>query len=127
MFRRWLQSLAVVIVAALALSSQCYAMCAISTCQGPNPERSHCQHHSEKGNRSEQACQHQHSQLLGPQDDNTDLGKLAALQFSGMVAVSCTAAMQTFEVRPVVEIARRSRHAGHLGTSVLALLSTFRL
>jgi hypothetical protein len=126
MFRRWLECLIVLLVTALVLNSQCYAMCAISACQASNHRSSHCQHHSEKGNRSEQACQHQHSKFLGPQD-NTDLAKFAALQFSGALALPCTLAIPTFEVRPVVEIVKRSGHTRHLGTSVLALLSTFRL
>jgi hypothetical protein len=126
MFRRWLECLIVVLVAALVLNSQCYATCAISACQPSNHRCSHCHLHPEKGNRSDQACQHQHSQFLGPQD-NTDLAKFAALQFSGTLALPCTVAIPTFEVQPVVEIVKRSGHAGHLGTSVLALVSTFRI
>jgi hypothetical protein len=127
MFRHWLQCLTLAVVAALLLNSQCYALCAISACQVSNARSSHCQHHhSEKGNPSEQACHYQHPQFFGPQD-NPDVTKFAALQFSGALAVPVVVATAIFEVRPVAGIVKRSGHAEHSGIRVLALLSTFRI
>src|SRR5437868_8269218 len=126
MLRRALQIVTLIVVAALLASSQCYAMCAASACAASFPQSSHCQHHSDKKNSSGKACQHQHPEFFGPQA-NTDLAKFASLQFTGSVALPCAAAIPTTWAQTAVEIIKRSGPNEHLGTSVLALLSSFRI
>jgi hypothetical protein len=126
MFRRSLQSLTVVLVAALLLNAECYATCGVSACIASNPDRSQCHHHSGKSNGSGQGCRYQHSEFFGPQV-NTDIAKFAALHLPGALALPCTVSLPASGIQPAVEIVNRSEHNEHLGISVLALLSTFRI
>lgn len=126
MFRRSLQLLTLALVAALAVSSQCYAMCAAAACTASSPHAAHCHHHSEKSNGSGQTCQHQHSDFFGP-ERGTDVAKLAVLHFAGVLALPCAESISAVEVQPAVEILQIPGRNQHRATSVLALLSTFRI
>jgi hypothetical protein len=126
MFRRWRKSFILVLVAALLLASQCYAMCAVSGCTASSSRGSHCHHHPENGNGSGQTCQHPHLESFSL-EGSTDLVKLSAFHVAGVVALPFTRLMQALNDKPEAEILRRSEHHLPRATSVLALLSTFRI
>lgn len=124
MFRRWLQSLALVLVAALVLNSQCYAACPV--CTAPSSHASGCHHHPEKGNNFGKACPHQTSDLFSP-EARLDLAKLADVHFAPTVGFLFVPQVHAVEIQPTAEILQTPEQHLPPGKSVLALLSTFRV
>jgi len=101
-------------------------MCGVSACTEPAPHYSQCNHHSDKGHSSGKACQHPDSDLFSP-EGSTELAKLAVFHFTGVIALPCSDSIAALEVKPASEILQRSEHYMLPATSVLALLSTFRI
>jgi|SRR5271165_2093962 len=124
-FRRSLQLLAQLLVPALLLSSQCYAMCAVSACTSSSHHTSECHHHPEKGRDSGEGCQHSHIDFFSP-EGCTSLVKLSVSPVRGAVALLSVAPSRVWG-NSKVEILQRSEHHLPPTTSVFALLSTFRV
>ena len=115
---------AVALVAALLLSSQCYARC-LAYGQ-PAPHASTCHHHSEENRGPGKTCPHEHSNLFSPAN-SVDLTKLANFNFAPSLGLLCIGPAHAIAIQPVGEILNRTEHHNCRGISVLALLSTFRV
>jgi hypothetical protein len=126
MFQRSLQILALIVACTLLLSSQCYAMCAASACVTSSSPSSPCHHHSGKSNDSAHRCQHQHSQLFGP-EASTDVAKVTVSHDAVNLALPVTERISELQSPSGLEILKRPGSNQPLGTSVLALLSTLRI
>jgi hypothetical protein len=124
MFRRWLQYLALVLIAALLSTSQCYAACPV--CTAPSSHPPGCHHQPEKGNDFGKACPHQISDFFTP-EAGLDLAKLAYLDSAAIAGLLLMPQVYVVEIQPTAEILQRLEHQVAPGTSVLALLSTFRV
>jgi hypothetical protein len=116
--------LAVVLIAALLLSSQCYARCLAYT--QPAPHASTCHHHPEENRGPGNTCPHEHSNLFSPAN-SVDLSKLANFDFAPSLGLLCMGPAQAIGIQPVTDILNRTQHHNYPGISVLALLSTFRV
>ncbi len=123
MSRRGIPTFTLVLIAALLLNSQCYARCLV--CVDSSPHASGC-HHSEKNHSSGKACPHQHSDLFSPA-----VGIGAAKLVNSHVALAIGPAsfgpIRTIEIQHLGEILNIDRRHSLPGTSVFALLSTFRV
>lgn len=132
MLRRWLNSITLIVVAVLALNSQCSAICAVAPCSTPTDCTAHCQqhhrhHHShpEKSN-SGQVCHVQHSEILNA-ESGTSLGKLAAINSISAQCLAPTFKLESFDTRLAAYWVHESALPVDRGTSVFELLSTFRI
>ncbi len=124
MLHRTLRLLSVVLIAALLYGGHCYATCGAAT--PGSSASSPCPHH-EKNHSSGTACPYQHSDLFSP---------AAAMDVAGLANVHCGSiagfmfvmrAVQTLNDQLGPEILQdAARHASG-GSSVLALLSMFRI
>lgn len=128
MWRRWFRSLTLIAAAALLLNSQCYALCAISACSAKIDCTSHCQHrksHSEKSD-SGQVCHAQHSEFVNP-ERGAILFKLTTIHIIP-AAPSVSVGNLRFVDRHAARCClNQSERAGYSGTSVFAVLSSFRI
>lgn len=124
MFQRRLSLLAQMLVVTLLVTSQCYAMCAVSPCSSATHRNSQCDHQSEHGHRSGNSCQHSHSDLFSPQS-RTDLVKVASFHVTGAMPLLSTG-LSAVVGQPAGQVLRSERH-GPDATNALALLSIFRI
>lgn len=124
MFRRYLRFLALVLVAGLLSSSQCYAACPV--CTAPSAHTSGCHHHPAKGDDFGKACPHQNSDFFTP-EPGVDLAKPAATQCVTIAGLLFVPHFRDVEIQPTAEILQSLERHVPQGTSALALLSTFRV
>lgn len=132
MLQRWLNSITLIVVAVLALNSQCSAMCAVALCSAPADCTAHCQqrhrhHHShpDKSN-SGQLSPVQHSELLNA-ESGTSLVKLAATNSISAESLVPSFNLESFDTRLAAYWVLESALPVDRGTSVSELLSTFRI
>jgi hypothetical protein len=126
MMPQWVRLVSLILVAGLLTGSQCHAVCLASMHNRATGSANDCHHDQRQGHDLPQDC-HDHNGTLSSPERSADVQVVAHFITSDFVVsdhgkqILTTAALSPF---PEVYIDSLPRHTG---TSVFAILSTFRI